>query len=170
MQPLSFEVPTFVEPLAVLTDVWGRAEELYPGERGRIQSEPLNELGGGLVRVTLEVPSRPPFYQLCLDALTAIDVWCRRRWPFPSIYDYPIRYEAEPLGLELWSSTAALFARGFGDCEDLASDLCAQRQLEGISCRAVLRHQETNEQGEFWHIVTEHSNGHVEDPSALLGM
>ena len=58
MQPISFEVPAYLEPLGVLRDVWGLAGELYPGERGRIQTEPVAELAPTLVRVTLEVPSR----------------------------------------------------------------------------------------------------------------
>lgn len=172
MQPLSFEVPAHSTPLAILEAVWAEADRVYPNERGRMMSEPLRELSPWLRRVTLEVPSRVLIYQLCLDALCGIDRWCRVQWSFPSVYDYPtIRYEAEPPGLELWSSTAALFARGFGDCEDLSCDRSAQLQLEGIPARSVPMLEEVTPTGEeFWHVVTQLPDGRIEDPSALLGM
>lgn len=163
-------MPSSLEPLGILDALWRHGEELYPGERGRIQTEPVRELAHGLVRITLEVPSRRPMYELCLDALTAIDVWCRQQWSFPSIYDWPIRYEAEPPGLELWASTAALFARGFGDCEDLSCDVTSLWILNGVPARSVLRLQETNATSEFFHVVTELPDGSIEDPSLLLGM
>lgn len=143
----------------------------YPSERGTIRHEPVADLDSSeLVRVWIEIPQRVPVYQLCLDTLVAIDVWCRRRWRFPSVYDGGIRYEAEPLGLELFASTPVVFARRFGDCEDLACDVVAERLLSGISARAALRLEEQNEQGDFWHVLVEHKSGRLEDPSITLGM
>lgn len=169
--PLSFEVPSEHAPLHALRELWDTCELEYPDERGRMHTEPLRELSPQLVRVTLEVPSRVPIYQLCLDALVSIDRWCRKRWHFPTIYDWPIRYEAEPPGLELWSSTAALFARGFGDCEDLACDLASCYQLAGVPARGALILEDVTPTGEeYWHVVTERGDGTLEDPSALLGM
>ena len=128
---------------------------------------PAAELGPGLLRVVLDVPEQETGYLLLLDCLTAINIWTRRRWFFPSVYDGALYYEREPPGLEIWASTAALFARGYGDCEDLAADRVAQLNVEGTPARVVLDLEQRTPTGDHYHVVLEHAGGR-EDPSAAL--
>ena len=114
-------------------------------------------------------------YLLLLDALTTINIWARkraakRRAPYPSVYDGAIQYVEEPPGFEIWATTPALYARGVGDCEDIAADRAAELQLQGVPARAVIRLENRNEKGTFWHVLVKHPNGALEDPCIPLGM
>ena len=169
MLPITYEVPVAGVPHSILRDCWARIVAGYPGEFGSFMVEPPID-GGFLQRITLEVPNQEPVYESLLQALTAINYWARQAWPFPRLYDSGIRYVQEPIGLEIWASTPALFARGVGDCEDLACDLAAQYQLEGIAAWPALELQERTTMGDFWHVVVEHADGTIEDPSTALGM
>ncbi len=169
MLPITFELPVAAVPFSILRECWGGIVAGYPGEHGSFMVEPPID-GGFLQRITLEVPHQERVYKALLGALTAIDYWARLEWPFPPLYESRIRYEAEPIGLEIWASTPALYARGVGDCEDLACDLAAEYQLRGIAAWPALELQERTATGDYWHVVVEHADGTIEDPSAALGM
>ena len=169
MLSIVFEVPDSRMPLEIVARSWEQVRQAYPGEHGEVWREP-SELGLGLVRITLQVPTREPLYTLLLEALTTIDIWCRRQLSFPSIYAGLVRYEEEPPGLELWASTPAVFARGFADCEDLVCDRVAELAIEGKRARPILQLEERTAHGDYWHVLVEHADGSIEDPSAALGM
>lgn len=173
MLPIVFEVPAEPAPRAILFDALEAISLAYPGESGSVQIEPADDLGGGLERIRIEVPSRECVYALLLDTLTALDVWERlvaRPGCYPSIYDGTIRFVREPPGLELWATTRALHARGFGDCEDLSCDRTAEIIVAGSDARAILRLEERTPEADFWHVLVALSGGWLEDPSQLLGM
>lgn len=167
MLRIIFEVPDNEAPLGILRDAREAIARAYPEDGAAAHHE---SMGSNLARITLWVPTREDVYTLLLDALVSIDVWARRMWPFGSVYDGHIRYEAEPDGLEIWASTPALFARGFGDCEDLAADRAAQLITEGIPARAVLSLQLRTAIEDRWHVLVELPSGQLEDPSKALGM
>lgn len=173
MIPIVFEVPAGPVPREVLADTWRWLRESFPGECGRMIEE--SPVDGGLYRATLEIPVREGAYLLLLDALTAINVWTRERasihgYPFPSVYDGALTYEQEPPGFEIWATTPALYARGVGDCEDIAADRAAELQLAGIPARAVIRLEHRTAEGTFWHVLVKHPDGTLEDPCIALGM
>ncbi len=151
----------------MLRGCWRALGRAFPGELGRWRQSQATELGPGLLRVVLDVPTREDGYLLLLDCLTAINIWSRQRWHFPSVYDGQLRYEREPPGLEIWASTPALFARGFGDCEDLAADRVAELVVQGVAARTVLDLERRSASGDQYHVLLEHAGGR-EDPSAAL--
>lgn len=162
-----FEVPDHPEPVGMLRGCWRALGRAFPGELGSWRQTHAAELAPGILRIVLDVPMREAGYLLLLDCLTAINVWTRRRWPFPSIYDGALRYEREPPGVEIWASTAALFARGYGDCEDLAADRVSELLLQGVPARNVLDLEQRTPSGDHYHVLLEHPGG-LEDPSAAL--
>ncbi len=169
MLPIVFEIPEGEFPRAVLAGCWDLLERGFRGECGGIFEEPPID-AGGLYRVIMEVPLQPRAYTLLLDALTCINVWARRVGDFPSLYESGVRYLREPPGLEIWASTPALYARGVGDCEDLACDRAGDLVACGVPARAILRQQGSTPNVEHWHVLVAHPNGAHEDPSAYLGM
>lgn len=172
MLPIVFEVPAEPAAQRILYDALEAIRLAYPGESGSTLVEPATDLGSWLLRIRAEVPSREPVYALLLDTLTAIDVWERSACPgcYPSIYDGLVGYEREPPGLEIWACTSALFARGFGDCEDLSADRTSEYIVAGQPARAALRLEERTPEADFWHVLVELPSGRFEDPSRRLGM
>lgn len=93
----------------------------------------------------------------------------------PSIYDAGVRYKREPKATngvrraERWEAVDVLIDRGYGDCEDLAAAVCAQRRLEGKKAYIELIRESSN----LVHVVVrikEPHRSYVEDPSLVLGM
>ena len=86
--------------------------------------------------------------------------------PFPRLYESGVRYAPED-GAEEWLGPTDVYARGYGDCEDLVAWRVAELRLSGrtraqgwcYSPRAGLIHCVVREGGRI-----------VEDPSARLGM
>jgi hypothetical protein len=168
------EYPAESRPLVAALLRWMRARFDVRAELERLSGE---QLAPGLRRSRLSLPNDPEAFEALARTLTAIDVSERRRYAYPSIYDArhyltgrPIYYAAEPRGLEIFACTRALFARGFGDCEDLACDRAADLQLQGYDAWAQLRHEGRGADGtDYWHLLTCTPHG-CEDVSALLGM
>ncbi len=84
----------------------------------------------------------------------------------PPLYGGKIRYVREPPGQEEWQSAKQTASRGRGDCEDLVNYRVAEIWFAGrhampkvIEVSPTLRH-----------VVVEHRDGTIEDPSAKLGM
>lgn len=74
-----------------------------------------------------------------LEALASVNLVWRKAYPnTPSVYTRgAVRYEREE-GTEEWLTTPVLFARGIGDCEDLAMERVAELREKGIRSRAWL--------------------------------
>ena len=88
-----------------------------------------------------------------------------RRNPQPPLYAAGVRYIRNDAN-ERWQLPSETKARGGGDCEDLAAWRCAERRLNGESCRVVVRRTSPT----VLHAVVENSDGSIEDPSKKLGM
>lgn len=84
----------------------------------------------------------------------------------PSLYGSGVRYRSEPDGEENWQTAAETLSRGFGDCEDLAAWRVAELQEQGVAARVRVLVMRPG----LWHVVVEHPEGWIEDPSAFLGM
>jgi hypothetical protein len=97
-------------------------------------------------------------YAQLLDPVTAPKI--------PTLYTSKIRYRNEPAGREIWQSAYETSQRGQGDCEDLVAYRLAELWRDGIRARArvltispMLRH-----------VVVQHRDGTLEDPSKMMGM
>lgn len=118
--------------------------------------------------------------RILLTALAACNVsyLLGARGRTPPLYEAGVRYRAEPYPRENWLTIPELYEQGFGDCEDLACARVAELNVQGIEARPTFRFRRLNERGEpdiggrfsLYHILVEHPDGSVEDPSALLGM
>lgn len=80
------------------------------------------------------------------------------------LYNAGVRYEYEPPGEENWLTIPVLYRYGYGDCEDLACALAAERRRAGIPCDPFV-----SRQGRVWHIRCKCGTA-IEDPSLVLGM
>ena len=107
--------------------------------------------------------------QVALDALTAFDVgWLTLHPSTPRLYDSGVRYKREPRGREKWQTIPLLFARGFGDCEDLACARAAELIVHhGITEARAIPYR-TRSGG--WHIVVQVGPTETEDPSSRARM
>ena len=95
-----------------------------------------------------------------------------RVWHLPS---HGIVFWQEPKVEEIWKNIPSLYRDGYGDCEDLACALAAERTVkDGIPSRPVFRKRTfTRNDGKtfrLYHIRTLRSDGVIEDPSRVLGM
>jgi hypothetical protein len=108
-----------------------------------------------------------------LECLTRIDEDYLRAHPeTPSIYASGVRYQEEPLGVEEWMDIPTILDRKVADCEDLSCWRTAElRVREGKpSARSTFSWKVRPDGGYLYHIVTQHPNGVIEDPSRVLGM
>jgi hypothetical protein len=90
-----------------------------------------------------------------LESLAAVDLIWRKAYPNnPSVYTRgAVRYEREQ-GTEEWLTTPVLFARGAGDCEDLAMERVAELREKGIKARAWLVWTKMPDGGYTYHALT----------------
>ena len=114
--------------------------------------------------------------QTLLGTLTSINIEIMRRKRLPPLYSSGVRYvrDGESFGRddgpEDWQDAEELLARGVGDCKSLACYRAAELQvLYGIKAFAQFRWRD-KEVGSLYHIVVQHPDGRIEDPSAKLGM
>lgn len=108
-----------------------------------------------------------------LEALVRIDVLCFQAYPnLPRLYQTGVYYQREPLGQENWLSTLALYRRGKGDCEDLASTLTAEKRFfDGRAVTAGYTWRNLPSGITLYHIIQKDETGATEDdPSRKLGM
>lgn len=113
-----------------------------------------------------------------LDLMVAENVDYLRAHPeTPRLYQakgpdgQPIKYVREDMGIEEWQEIPAIIAQGWGDCEDLASWLAAERIVkDGLS--GTKAYLERRHKGGIWlyHVKVRLPNGTEEDPSKMLGM
>lgn len=86
----------------------------------------------------------------------------------PPLYESGVVYRREPPGEERWSPPSAVLARGYGDCEDLASWRAAELRVTGEDPGARARVVRSGPR--TWHAIVERADGSIEDPSRVLGM
>ena len=129
------------------------------------------------MRVVVDTPDGDAgeWLQPLLDALVAINVkWLRAHPAAPSILSPAagVRYERDPVGVELWRTLPQVLRYGGGDCEDLAAARAAELIVSGRPARAVPRlvGRGVGVGGaDLWHVVTV-AGSVTEDPSVALGM
>lgn len=122
-----------------------------------------------MIRVGFELNPDSARLRILLDCLVRLDLLQLKRHRLPSIYKAGIKYKREPLreqsDFERWKTIAEILRDGEGDCEDLACARVAELRMKKI--RAIpwlIKH------GSTWHVVVKYPDGHIEDPSARLGM
>ena len=127
-----------------------------------------------------------------LEALTTIDFVYLATHHVPMLYASGVRYQEEPRQRmtssdrpnEEFASVPAIFARKWGDCDDLAPWRCAE--LRKLGYRAQIRIQwKRTANGKLYHILVRRfgpvpdfnprymvrdGNSVIEDPSRALGM
>lgn len=114
--------------------------------------------------------------RVLLNALAAINCDILQRDPtIPRLYESGVRYRPEDPGREEWQDVAETLRRGFGDCEDLACWLVAERRVrDGIQATPdfTLRNVEVapGHMTKVFHIFVRLPGGSREDPSRELGM
>lgn len=130
---------------------------------------------------------------ILLESLTRINEYHLVRGltmgrPYPRLYDTEVVYKEEKPGREDWPDIPKIIANGWGDCEDLAAWLAAERRVyDGIAAEPVIkwkwiptkelvaagyhRHGKLPRDG-IWlvHCLVRLPDGTIEDPSKALGM
>lgn len=112
--------------------------------------------------------------QLALDVLTQINRWEIAAYGLPKLYASGVRYRGDvclaphvPGACEPFMSAKMTFDERFGDCDDLAPWLAAERQLEGD----VLAYAKAVRVGpDLIHCIVVNGDLSIEDPSRVLGM
>jgi hypothetical protein len=110
----------------------------------------------------------------CAVTLNAICLETHDETQIPYLYDSGIRYRREPRGRpvyegreERWDTIPQVMEQGWGDCDDLAMWRVAELNVrEGIAARAIFEEVGMGS----WHVLVEHPDGTLEDPSEHLGM
>lgn len=85
----------------------------------------------------------------------------------PRLYESGVRYRRERPRVEDWLMIPDLYARRFGDCEDLGAALAAERRVRDGCLDAVAFTRRTGRK--TFHTLVD-CDGRVEDPSRVLGM
>lgn len=126
------------------------------------------------LHIHLVIEASPGEIAVAVDSLARISLYQMGVHRLPPLYGGTIRYKRERPGNEDWQ-TASLTARlGTGDCEDLAAYRIAElwhwarmmRPGGDAGARCVVKVVRST----LYHIQVRHSDGQIEDPSAVLGM
>jgi hypothetical protein len=148
-------------------------------------------------RVILTLPDtdRPDRFVplvILLESLVDINEYHLRRAlaegnPYPRLYRSGVRYKEEAPGREDWPDIPRVLSQGWGDCEDLAAYLAAERRVyDGVDAEAVIKWKwiptskmlaagwpkRSLPRDGVWlvHCLVRYPDGSIEDPSKLLGM
>lgn len=117
--------------------------------------------------------------QFALDAMLGFNELWLRRHGGPRLYDAGVVYATEPAhgrsvagNEERIASIPEVLSLGWGDCDDLACYLAAERRVyDGIGARPKVVLEGIGPDGSHhWHVVVVHPDGSLEDPSVMLGM
>lgn len=93
--------------------------------------------------------------------------WLRAHPEAPLFYQAGLRYQREMPGEEDFQPIPKLYARGYGDCEDLSAARAAELTVRfGVAAKPEVIQIKSG----LWHIFVRLPNGGAEDPSAHLGM
>lgn len=173
MVAVSFDVPAQEEPTDLVREFAFSLKSKFGGRAGEHWVEHPDPLDG-IRRIRVQLPSDPDASIRALWCLVNVDLWCVRyarrfRRSYRPLYD-AVCYRKEPAGSEVWQSTAALYLRGFGDCEDLTCARIAERLAVGDYCRPGLKRQVRPDGSILFHVIIGNPDGTIEDPSASLGM
>jgi hypothetical protein len=92
----------------------------------------------------------------------------------PMLYRTGLRYREEPRGEENWRDIPTCLRegdRGNPDCEDLSCWRAAEVNVRyGILAVPIFSHRTLANGDVVYHIRVQYPNGHIEDPSRVLGM
>lgn len=116
-----------------------------------------------------------------LNALVRYNVHLFQTRRLPSLYQSGIRYIREsdvndphvgefPTKVERWQLADILNRTKRGDCEDLCLYRVGELRAQGQPARFRITSREIAPGKKLLHVTLVHSNGHIEDPSARLGM
>ena len=131
--------------------------------------------------LVLHVNGRDPAsLQLALATMTALnELYLSQNQGVPRLYRSGVVYATEPnehasvaSSEERIASIPEVLRLGWGDCDDLACYLSAERRVfDGIRCEPRVVLEAVRPDGShFWHVVVAHPDGSMEDPSLALGM
>lgn len=99
------------------------------------------------------------------------EAWLRANPAAPSVYAAGVRYQAEPMGSEVWRTLPVILAEGNGDCEDLATARAAELRVAGERADAVAHEVPSGIPSvQLLHVTVRRGDGSSEDPSRRLGM
>lgn len=125
------------------------------------------------MRAELGLPADPIVLGAALEGLMRADMALMRGArargrTVPRLYASGVRYRREAPGAESWDTWDRVLARGWGDCEDLASWRAAELRVTGgdPGARPVVIRTGPG----MLHAVVRRSSGALEDPSRRLGM
>lgn len=116
-----------------------------------------------LLRLQVSAANRPQL-RVALAGLTAMDLAYVPE--LPPLYEAGVRYRRE--APDTWSTADIVYARGFGDCEDLAAWRAAELRITGEDPAATADLYEVAPRK--WHAIVLRGDGTIEDPSKVLGM
>lgn len=106
---------------------------------------------------------------ILLAALVETNIDYLKRNPnTPALYRSGVRYEREP-GTEIWKAIPKLYSDQRGDCEDLAAARAGELRVKGIAAKPYLKYGRVGGLS-LYHVQVQWPDGHIEDPSAILGM
>jgi hypothetical protein len=109
--------------------------------------------------------------RVCLLAQSLINADLLKYRKFPLIYESGVRYQMEPRGLEEFRDIPTILKNGCGDCDDLACWRVAELWMRfGINARPVFTCRMQPNGMRMYHILVQYPDGHIEDPSLILGM
>lgn len=119
-----------------------------------------------MLNVGFKVAPSAQHLRVMLDALVRLNLLYMRRRKLPPLYKSGVKYRREPRGRsERWQTYPETLVLGFGDCEDLSCIRVAELRLQGVNAMPWLV-----QRGKTWHVVVKYPDGHIEDPSMILGM
>lgn len=115
----------------------------------------------------------------CLNALVraniryiGAEIYQGRRVPL--LYQSGVRYAEEPWNangarVEEFADIPTVYARRWGDCDDLAPWRVAELRAMGEPAKIRITWK-TLKSGRLFHVLVRRANGQIEDPSKILGM
>ena len=117
-------------------------------------------------------PEQSKRYLECLlRCLLDLDVLYLRRHPnTPLLYQAGVRYLRDAPGVEDWQSIPEVRSRGVADCKSLACWRSAELLVSGQRAYPQFFWRDRDNGGATFHIVVQHLDGTIEDPSRILGM
>ena len=114
-----------------------------------------------------------------LEFLASADIAYLHAHPeTPWLYDAPIRYIRDPVGIEYWQGIPKIIAHGGADCKSLAAwrvaELRCRAREDGTLpmglARFRLEPHQTDPGTIIYHVDVVRGDDTTEDPSAILGM
>lgn len=86
--------------------------------------------------------------------------------PRSGLYQSGVRYQAEPLGSEVWQTAKEVYSHRVADCEDLVALRCAELLMAGQDVSPYVKDVRPG----LRHCLVRHASGALECPSRTLGM